>query len=722
MRKATSNNQTPVMFGDREIVIAKDMRSVYTELASQIIILSREGKLTTEQLQIYTKILFQKENEDNELEKKVRDYLLNYLKDRNLLALAAQTNLAIMETAKPTSEQPQQMNTTTQPQTQTQGNCLLKIIAGNELAKSGIVYLNGKEEGTLEQGVLVVDHLGVGMHKIVLDGEKINQLEKEITFNDDYDALELELKADLATRVIKIVTIPPNAKIWIDGRELSSRSPWQEAVEVGKVYDLEVLLEGYGRETRKINIPTKGELIPFNITIPEASVPEKPQLTYPANNSKDIPVGSITLKWNSKESDLTYRVEFDGKTYTTNNTSYTVSTTERGKTYSWRVTATNEWEKETSSETYSFRTMDNRGPSTPSNPSPSDKTTNQPLTVTLSWECSDPDGDTLTYDVYFGINPGSMTKISSVQTGKTLNRSNLSIGTTYYWKVVAKDSKGATTEGPEWKFTTQSAPKNPSYTPSSIVPPMVLVEKGSFTMGDTWGDGYSDEKPTHKVTFTYDFYMGKYEVTFNEYDAFCNATDRSKPSDSYLGRGNRPVILVSWNDAIAYCNWLSEKENLPKAYDSNGNLLDKDGRVTTDPSKVVGYRLPTEAEWEYTARGGNKSKGYEYSGSANVGDVAWYRDNSDDKTQEVGKKAPNELGIYDMSGNVWEWCSDWYDGGYYTKSPTTNPYNSTVGSYRVFRGGSWSYSAPGTLVADRSYIVPFGKRGDVGFRIARTVH
>jgi len=227
VRKATSNNQTPVMFGDREIVIAKDMRSVYTELASQIIILSREGKLTTEQLQIYTKILFQKENEDNELEKKVRDYLLNYLKDRNLLALAAQTNLAIMETAKPTSEQPQQMNTTTQPQTQTQGNCLLKIIAGNELAKSGIVYLNGKEEGTLEQGVLVVDHLGVGMHKIVLDGEKINQLEKEITFNDDYDALELELKADLATRVIKIVTIPPNAKIWIDGRELSSRSPWQ---------------------------------------------------------------------------------------------------------------------------------------------------------------------------------------------------------------------------------------------------------------------------------------------------------------------------------------------------------------------------------------------------------------------------------------------------------------------------------------------------------------
>ncbi|WP_375232234.1 PEGA domain-containing protein [Mesotoga sp. TolDC] len=91
------------------------------------------------------------------------------------------------------------------------------------------------------------------------------------------------------------MTIPPNAKIWIDGRELSSRSPWQEPVEVGKVYDLEVLLEGYGRETRKINIPTKGELIPFNITIPEASAPEKPQLTYPENNTRDIPLISLAI-------------------------------------------------------------------------------------------------------------------------------------------------------------------------------------------------------------------------------------------------------------------------------------------------------------------------------------------------------------------------------------------------------------------------------------------
>jgi len=341
VRKATSNNQTPVMFGDREIVIAKDMRSVYTELASQIIILSREGKLTTEQLQIYTKILFQKENEDNELEKKVRDYLLNYLKDRNLLALAAQTNLAIMETAKPTNGQPQLMNKTTQPQTQ--GNCLLKVIAGDELAKTGQVLLDGRNIGILSAGIIYENNLSPGIHKISVDSEQIDKIEKEVTFRSDYEELEIVITAESATRYVRITTEPAGAKIWINGEQLEKLTPTQEKLKVGSSYEIRVEIDKYGRETRKINIPTKGELIPFNITIPEASVPEKPQLTYPANNTRDIPTGNVTLKWESKESNLTYRVEFDGKTYTTNNTSYTVSATERGKTYSWKVTAINEW-------------------------------------------------------------------------------------------------------------------------------------------------------------------------------------------------------------------------------------------------------------------------------------------------------------------------------------------------------------------------------------------
>jgi len=238
-------------------------------------------------------------------------------------------------------------------------------------------------------------------------------------------------------------------------------------------------------------------------------------------------------------------------------------------------------------------------------------------------------------------------------------------------------------------------------------------------MGDTWGDGYEWEKPTHKVTFTYNFYIGKYETTFDEYDAFCEATVRSKPKDEGWGRGTRPVINISWWDAVSYCNWLSEKENLPKAYDSNGNLLDKDGMITTDPSRVVGYRLPTEAEWEYAARGGNKSKGYKYAGSDNVDDVAWYTSNSGYKTQEVGKKTPNELGLYDMSGNLWEWCSDWYNS--YSSSEQTNPYNSNAGSSRVYRGGHWFDSALYVRVANRLSGSPSNVFNDLGFRICRTV-
>ena len=178
---------------------------------------------------------------------------------------------------------------------------------------------------------------------------------------------------------------------------------------------------------------------------------------------------------------------------------------------------------------------------------------------------------------------------------------------------------------------------------------------------------------------------------------------------------------MSWWDAIAYCNWLSEREGLPKAYDSNGNLLDKYGRVTTDPSKVVGYRLPTEAEWEYAARGGDRSREYKYSGSDNVDDVAWYLSNSGYETHEVGQKLPNALGIHDMSGNVWEWCGDWWNASYYSHSSTTNPYNGTVSDNRVVRGGSWYRNAFATRVSYRTNRSPYYSDSNLGFRICRTL-
>ena len=252
---------------------------------------------------------------------------------------------------------------------------------------------------------------------------------------------------------------------------------------------------------------------------------------------------------------------------------------------------------------------------------------------------------------------------------------------------------------------------------------LIYVEGGSFVMGDTWGDGYSNEKPTHRVKLTYDFYVGKYLVTFEEYDRYCRETGATKPGDSGWGRGRRPVIKVSWFDAIEYCNWLSEKEGLPIAYYGDGSLLDENRRKTEDIVKVKGYRLLTEAEWEYAAKGGNKSMGYNYSGSSSPDSVAWYWDNSGGKTHEVGQKKCNELGLYDMSGNVYEWSSDWYDEGYYSKNPTTNPYNSTADSYRVIRGGSWYNNyATDSRVAYRDRESPADTFRNQGFRIARTVH
>ena len=187
---------------------------------------------------------------------------------------------------------------------------------------------------------------------------------------------------------------------------------------------------------------------------------------------------------------------------------------------------------------------------------------------------------------------------------------------------------------------------------------MVRVEAGTFTMGATaeMKDPWKEEKPTHQVTLTNDYYIGKYEVT----QALWKAVMGNNPSN-FKG-DNLPVEQVSWDDCQEFISKLN--------------------RITGKT-----FRLPTEAEWEYAARGGNKSRGYQYSGSNNLSDVAWYNINSGYKTQGVGTKQANELGIYDMSGNVSEWCQDWYEA--YSSSSQVNPTGANSGSYRVYRGGSW---------------------------------
>ena len=214
---------------------------------------------------------------------------------------------------------------------------------------------------------------------------------------------------------------------------------------------------------------------------------------------------------------------------------------------------------------------------------------------------------------------------------------------------------------------------------------MVLVGGGTFQMGDD--HGYEMEKPVHTVRLK-SYYMDKYEVTVGEYRKFCIATKREMPEKPAWGWNDKnPISKVCWDDAASYAAW-------------------------------AGKRLPTEAEWEFAARGGTQSKGWKYSGSDNIDEVAWYVENSKNKVHPVGTKKRNELGIFDMTGNVVEWCADKYDGNYYKVSPEKNPQGSHIGSDRVLRGGSYSGDTDDCRIAKRFSRKPGTSLLRFGFRCA----
>ncbi|HZK08832.1 MAG TPA: SUMF1/EgtB/PvdO family nonheme iron enzyme, partial [Bacteroidales bacterium] len=223
---------------------------------------------------------------------------------------------------------------------------------------------------------------------------------------------------------------------------------------------------------------------------------------------------------------------------------------------------------------------------------------------------------------------------------------------------------------------------------------MIFVKGGTFTMGCTseQSDCGYDEKPTHKVTVS-DFQIGKYQVTQKQWREVMG----SDPADlRFKGCDNCPVENVSWNDVQEFIKQLNQKTGKK-------------------------YRLPTEAEWEYAARGGASTSSAtgatKYAGSNNIDEVAWYTDNSNSKTHPVGMKKPNELGIYDMSGNVNEWCSDWY--GSYNSGSQINPQGPITGDCRVVIGGSWGSNYRYCRVAFRNWDFPVKKSSYDGFRLAR---
>ncbi|AEE48356.1 SUMF1/EgtB/PvdO family nonheme iron enzyme [Haliscomenobacter hydrossis] len=220
---------------------------------------------------------------------------------------------------------------------------------------------------------------------------------------------------------------------------------------------------------------------------------------------------------------------------------------------------------------------------------------------------------------------------------------------------------------------------------------LIRVKGGTFTMGCTTEQGSDcegDEKPSHQVTVN-DFSIGKHEVTQAQWRAVMGS---DPPELDFKGCDQCPVERVSWNDVQEFLRKLNSKTGKQ-------------------------YRLPTEAEWEYAARGGNQSRGYKYAGGNLLIEVAWFTENSDSKTHLVAQKKANELGLYDMSGNVWEWCQDRY-GENYSRRAQTNPTGAALGSYRIYRGGGWGFYAGRCRVSFRHRDVPTFRSNGLGFRLA----
>jgi formylglycine-generating enzyme required for sulfatase activity len=355
-------------------------------------------------------------------------------------------------------------------------------------------------------------------------------------------------------------------------------------------------------------------------------------------------------------------------------------------TYYWRIVAIDSHDHSTWGPLWSFTTI-NQPPNEPGDPMPENNATSQSINVDLTWTCSDPESDPLTFDVYFGTT-STPPLVNSGQTAVNYDPGALANSQMYYWQIVAHDNHDHSTLGPVWSFTTGFAG-------------MVLVPAGSYNMGADYDAPFS--LPIHTVNVPA-FYIDIYEVTNAQYKAFCDATSRAYPADpgfsgmpNYFTNSvysNYPVVNIDWNDAQAYAAW-------------------------------AGKRLPTEAEWERAAKGNVDNRQWPWGDTWVAANANIYDNPADGYayTAPVGNY-PNGIspvGCYDMVGNVWEWCEDDYQANYNGAPTDGSAWIDSPRDYaRIRRGGSWRGTNTPARCAYRGYGVPTERGNLIGFRCART--
>ncbi|MDR3171682.1 MAG: SUMF1/EgtB/PvdO family nonheme iron enzyme [Treponema sp.] len=318
--------------------------------------------------------------------------------------------------------------------------------------------------------------------------------------------------------------------------------------------------------------------------------------------------------------------------------------------------------------------------------------------VMLNWDSV---GSGVSYKVYYNTqnDPARASTLGNLATGTSMDVTGMASGTTYYFWVSTVRGSEESEKSPVVTVLTAAVTPN---VPSN----MVRINGGTFMMGSPASEAgrWDDEGPQHRVTVS-SFFMGKYEVTQKEYQAVMGTNPSRFKGD------NLPVEQVSWFEAVEYCNARSRKEGLALAYTISGS---GDNRTVTWNRNANGYRLPTEAEWEYACRAGTTTP---YSSGSSVDAAGWYSINSGRKTHPVGTKQANAWGLYDLHGNVREWCWDWF--GDCGSSAQTDPVGASSGTYRVERGGSWGHNGRYLRSACRDYYTPSNRYGSLGFRLAR---